>query len=113
DLYDSASLACIEIGARDGDWRAAVRTAAVEARRMELYGLTPTELATTKAEMAQKLRAGLAGGNNMTQQARADLMLANFLLGGTIDTVEEDYRVVSRALDRVDLAGTNGEFKRV
>jgi zinc protease len=113
DLYDAAGLACIEIGVRNGDWRSAVHAAATEARRMELYGPTTAELDGTTAEIREKLKAGLAGGNNMTQKARADLMLANFLLGGTIDSVEEDYRVVSRALDEVNAEGVNAEFHRV
>ena len=113
DLFDRGSLSCVSIGIRNQDWRAAVKTAAVETRRMELYGVTPAEMESTRAELRQRLDAGLAGGNTMTQKARADLMLENFLLGGTIDSVEEDYRIVSKALSRVTTERVYAEYHRV
>jgi len=113
ELFDRAALTCVSLGVRNQDWRAAVKTAQVETRRMELYGVTPAEMEQTRAALQAALDAGLAGGNNMTQKARADLMLDNYLHGGTIDTVEEDYRIVSRALGRVTPERVNAEFHRV
>jgi zinc protease len=113
DLFDRGSLACVSLGVRNQDWRAALKAAAVETQRMELYGLTPGELDATKAELRASLDASLAGGNTMTQKARADLMLENFLIGGTIDSVEEDYRIVSKAVDRLTHERVAAEFQRV
>ena len=36
----AAALSCVSLGVRNQDWRSAVRAAAAETRRMELYGLT-------------------------------------------------------------------------
>jgi zinc protease len=113
ELFDRAALTCVSLGVRNQDWRAAVKVAAEETRRMELYGITPAEMERTRAGLRAALDAGLAGGNNMTQKARADLMLDNYLNGGTIDTVEEDYRIVSTALGRVTPERVNAEFHRV
>ncbi|HXQ47283.1 MAG TPA: insulinase family protein, partial [Caulobacteraceae bacterium] len=111
-VYDTASLACVQANVRDGDWRTALKTVSDETRRMALYGLTAQEMTSTRAELRAKLDAGLAGGNNMTQKSRADLILDNFLHDGTIDTVEEDYRIVTTALDRLTPDLVNAEFRR-
>ncbi|HXQ46054.1 MAG TPA: pitrilysin family protein, partial [Caulobacteraceae bacterium] len=111
-VYDTASLACVQANVRDGDWRTALRTVSDETRRMALYGLTAQEMTSTRAELRAKLDAGLAGGNNMTQKSRADLILDNFLHDGTIDTVEEDYRIVTTALDRLTPDLVDAEFRR-
>ena len=112
-IYDTASLTCVQANIRDGDWRSAVKTVSDETRRMALYGLTAQEMNSTRAELRAKLDAGLAGGNNMTQKSRADLILDNFLHDGTVDTVEEDYRIVTTALDRLTPELVDGEFRRV
>ena len=111
-VYDTASLTCVQANVRDGDWRSAVRTVSDETRRMALYGLTAQEMEATRAELRARLDAGLAGGNNMTQKSRADLILDNFLHDGTVDTVEEDYRVVTTALGRLTPELVDGEFRR-
>ncbi len=112
-VYDTASLACVQANVRDGDWRSAVKSVSDETRRIALYGLTAQEMDSTRAELRAKLDAGLAGGNNMTQKSRADLILDNFLHDGTVDTVEEDYRVVTTALSRLTPELVDGEFRRV
>ncbi len=111
-VYDTASMACVQANVRDGDWRLAVKTVSDETRRMALYGLTAQEMDSTRAELRAKLDAGLAGGNNMTQKSRADLILDNFLHDGTVDTVEEDYRIVTTALGRLTPGLVDGEFRR-
>ncbi|HLK24450.1 MAG TPA: insulinase family protein [Caulobacteraceae bacterium] len=112
-IYDTASLTCVQVSVRDGEWRPALKTLSEETRRMAAYGVTDQEMDQTRAELRAKLDAGLAGGNNMMQKARADLILANFLHAGTVDTVEEDYRVVTTALSRLTPALVDGEFRRV
>jgi zinc protease len=112
-IYDQASIACIQANVRDNDWRSALKAVSDEARRMALYGVTDQEMESTRAQIRSKLDAGLAGGNNMTQKARADLILDNFLHSGTIDTVEEDYRIVTTALNRLTPALVDAEFGRV
>ena len=68
----------------------------------------------SRAALHANLEASLsAGGDKMAQKARADLMLDNFLHNGTIDSVEEDYRVVSTALSRVTPERAFAEFHRV
>jgi len=113
DVFETGSASCIDLGVRDRNWRAALKAAAVEVRRLDLYGITPAEMTATRDQIRAGLEAGLAGGNSMTQKARADLILANFLLGGTIDSVEEDHRVLSKALDQIDPEKTLAEFHRV
>jgi zinc protease len=113
EVFDRAALSCVSLGVRDQDWRSAVRAAAEETRRMDLYGITPEEMAATRAAIQSSLDASLAGGDKMAQKARADLMLDNFLHNGTIDSVEEDYRVVSTALSRITAERVFAEFHRV
>jgi zinc protease len=113
EIFDRAALSCVSLGVRNQDWRSAVKAAATETRRMELYGITPGEMDTVRAALQANLEASLAGGDKMAQKARADLMLDNFLHNGTIDSVEEDYRVVSTALSRVTPELVFAEFHRV
>ena len=113
EIFDRAALSCISLGVRNQDWRSAVRAAATETRRMELYGIAPHEMDTIRAALQTNLEASLAGGDKMAQKARADLMLDNFIHDGTIDSVEEDYRVVSTALSRVTPERVFAEFHRV
>jgi zinc protease len=113
EIYDQAAMSCVSLGLRGQDWRSAVKAANAEIRRMELYGITPEEMETVRAALHANLEASLAGGDKMAQKARADLMLDNFLHDGTIDSVEEDYRVVSTALSRITPERVFGEFHRV
>ena len=113
EIFDRAAMSCVSLGVRNQDWRSAVRAAAVETRRMELYGITADEMDTTRAALHAGLEASLAGGDKMAQKARADLMLDNFIHNGTIDSVEEDYRIVSAALSRLTPEKVFAEFHRV
>ncbi len=113
EIFDQAAMACVSLGVRGQDWRSAGKGANAEIRRLELYGITPEEMETVRAALHANLEASLAGGDKMAQKARADLMLDNFLHDGTIDSVEEDYRVVSTALSRITPERVFGEFHRV
>ena len=57
EIYDRAALSCISLGVRNQDWRAAVKAAAAETRRMELYGIAPGEMDTIPGRPARQSRS--------------------------------------------------------
>ena len=113
EIYDQGSVSCVGAAVRNQDWKAALGTLETETRRMQLYGVTADETDSAKAELHARLTAVLPGGDKMTQKDRADIILDNLLHNGTIDTVEEDSRIVGKSIDLLTPQRIDEAFDRV
>ena len=113
EAFDRASYSCINISMRDQDWQDAVRNAAIESRRMELYGITDTELKRTKAEYGAAMDATVGAVETLASRGVAQLMLRNLTGAGTFDTAEEDRRIGRMAVERTTKKIVDAKFKRV
>ena len=113
EAFDRASYACVNVSMRDQDWQDAVRSAAIESRRMELYGITEAELNRTKADYRASMDATVGAVETLASRGVAQLMLRNLTGAGTFDTAEEDRRVGRMAVDRTSKKTIDDKFKRV
>ena len=113
EAFDRASYSCVNISTRDQDWQDAVRSAAVEGRRMELYGVTDAELSRSKAEYSASMDATVGAVETLASRGVAQLMLRNLTGAGTFDTAEEDRRVGRMAVERTSKSTVDAKFKRV
>ena len=113
EAFDRASYACVNVAMRDQNWQDAVRNAAVETRRMELYGITQTEVERAKAEYGASMDATVGAVETLASRGVAKLMLRNLTGAGTFDTAEEDRRVGRMAVARTSKATIDAKFKHV
>ena len=113
EAFDRASYACVDVAMRDQNWQDAVRSAATETRRMEIYGITEAELNRTKAEYGASMDATVGAVETLASRGVAQLMLRNLTGAGTFDTAEEDRRVGRMAVERTSKATIDAKFKHV
>ncbi len=113
DDLESASFTCVTLATRNGDWRSAIKAAAVETRRMEAYALTEQEFESQTSQLSAALDDGVNSTDTMTPPTLADAILFNFTHNGTFSTAREDRRIGGMALDRITRDDVRNEFRRV
>ncbi|MFO1012355.1 MAG: insulinase family protein [Caulobacteraceae bacterium] len=113
DDLESASFTCVTLATRNGDWKAAVRAAAVETRRMETHLLTDQEFESQTSQLSAALDDGVNSTDTMTPPTLADAILFNFTHQGTFSSAREDRRIGGMALDRITREDVRNEFRRI
>ena len=113
NTLESAEFTCLSLAPRGGDWQGALRTAATEMRRLELFGLTDQEYRSQVRQISASLVDGVNSTDTMPAPALADAILFNFNNVGTFSTAAEDRRIGEAALRNISRTSVRTEFRRV
>ena len=110
-LFDAMAYTCIAAFPRDGNWKRAVEAISAETRRMDLYGVTDRETKTALAEMHGMLDAAAGIADTQPAATLADLIMRNYISGGTYSTAKEDVRIGNLAMSRMTREGISTGWK--
>lgn len=111
DISDSGREGCavgtLAVTSEPRDWRGAVKEAVTEVKRLQRFGLTPTELDRYKKAMLMDSAQMAEQKDSITHIDSLDFVMESLALGHTIMSHEESDAAVQMVMDSITLEEVN------
>jgi zinc protease len=104
--------ACYTAKPRDSDWRAAVAALTEEARRLELYGVTPSEFAFARDQILMEAEISAAVGATRSPEMVAEPLSAAIAENRVYTSPKDTHAILAAALGSLNADKVNDIFAR-